>query len=107
MTWAPPYDFAPGPLFARSITAPPNDKKKQKNSFWKMTRPKEWICYTYNIYIQNLNHLVRILNVNNEGNICDKNNTNIYAKAFESWVTRISIVVVVSARLTDTTLSHC
>ena len=36
-----------------------------------------------------------------------KNNTNIYVKAFESWVTRISIVVVVSALLTDVTVSTC
>ena len=72
-------------------------KRNKKNSFWKMTRPKEMdMLHLYYLHLKP-ESFSSILNINNKDNICDKNNTNIYVKAFESWVTRISIVVVVSA----------
>ena len=75
-----------------------------------MTRPKEMDMLHFYYLHPNLHHLVRISNVNNESNIYDKkNNTDIYVKAFESWVTRISIAVD-SACLTDPTIprnSNC
>ena len=59
-----------------------------------MNRPKEIdILCTSSIYIQNLNHLVPILNVNSKNDTREQKNTTLifYVRAYENCVTRISI----------------